>query len=208
MTLLLKCFQTLSVVLFIKCALMPSGRARWPLIIVIALVALPFCFEVLYVRFALSSDDKKSSSSSSSSSHKKEKDDKDGNDDDVIASTKVAGSVMGTKSIDKTEKELIVVDKKLLKRPRIAWLTIALAFATFTVWFLSMYLYCQERITARMSFALSTISTFVAFTPMHDAVHFAVAPAYPWLNEFIGQICGMTLFAPVSFFRYSLLLIS
>lgn len=49
---------------------------------------------------------------------------------------------------------------------------------------------------------LSVFAVFVAFTPMHDAAHWAVSSKYRWINELVGHLAGIPSQAPFYGFRY------
>lgn len=49
--------------------------------------------------------------------------------------------------------------------------------------------------------ALMTLGAYLAFTPLHDATHGAVAKS-AWLNELIGRLSVVPLFGPYAAFRY------
>jgi fatty acid desaturase len=82
-------------------------------------------------------------------------------------------------------KEELVL-KEVLHRPAIAFPTLGLLIAcvvTFTV------------ACATHRWTLFAISVYGAFTVLHDAVHHAVSPQYPWLNELAGHV-AMVFFLP------------
>jgi len=89
-----------------------------------------------------------------------------------------------------------------LRRPGVAWPTVALAAASILGWSASMFLFSRQHITGWQAWSLSSLCAFVSFTPLHDCVHGSVAPKCRWLNEFIGFVCGVPLVMPHIFFRH------
>lgn len=106
-----------------------------------------------------------------------------------------------SKPIDPTRKRLVDVDKSDLRRPGIAWPTVLLALCSVVGWFISVTCGILGVFSPWIAIPVSTICIFVAFTPMHDAVHYSVAPKARWLNELVGRISAVPFSAPMPAFR-------
>jgi fatty acid desaturase len=48
---------------------------------------------------------------------------------------------------------------------------------------------------------VAIVAIFASFTPMHDAVHYSVAPKNRALNDLVGRVAGVPLSAPFAAFR-------
>lgn len=148
-------------------------RATWPLYAIMAFVSAPVVFEFFYDQYG-------------GVGPKKTEDGRAGDED----------------SQSPNRKRIMALDRAVTYRPPIAWPTVLLAMASLGGWSASMWLYTTRTIDDWRAFAISTLCSFVAFTPLHDSVHRAVAPQCLWLNELVGILCGATLFFPHSLFRY------
>ena len=52
---------------------------------------------------------------------------------------------------------------------------------------------------------LISISVSLSFTPIHDAIHNAIArkdSGYFWVNNFLGHLCSLQFLIPYSVFKY------
>eukprot|EP00931_Biecheleriopsis_adriatica_P047820 TRINITY_DN275_c0_g2_i2.p1 TRINITY_DN275_c0_g2~~TRINITY_DN275_c0_g2_i2.p1 ORF type:complete len:316 (-),score=34.30 TRINITY_DN275_c0_g2_i2:59-1006(-) len=96
------------------------------------------------------------------------------------------------------------LQKGSLHQPTIAWPTVILAIVSIALWLGAAYAGIVWSAPLWMTFPLSTLSTYLAFTPMHDATHSSVARRpYRWVNESIGWLCSVPLLAaPHSIFRW------
>ena len=94
------------------------------------------------------------------------------------------------------------VDRELLRVPPIAWPTVALAAAALALHAAALAAAAAGRVPLLAASALLTLSTFVLFTPMHDAAHCAVARRARALNELIGHLCAVPFCAPFATFRF------
>lgn len=105
--------------------------------------------------------------------------------------------------IDPTRKgaALIKAQRSTLARPLIAWPTIALAVVALALWLASFALHTAGRIAPVRAFLLSTLATYLAFTPMHDAVHSAIAPRWRALNDWVGFLVSGPFFFRFSMFK-------
>ena len=41
----------------------------------------------------------------------------------------------------------------------------------------------------------------MAFTPLHDSVHYGISSRHRGLNDWVGRLCGVPLNAPMNVFR-------
>ena len=89
--------------------------------------------------------------------------------------------------------------KSLTQKPTIAWPTIVLFIAAFTIFGLSTFAYITESLSLFWAITLNSIASYVAFMPVHDASHNTVSTNRQ-LNEWVGRI-SITLLSPVPFFR-------
>lgn len=97
---------------------------------------------------------------------------------------------------------LVKPGSDVLHRPGLALPTVALAIASLVGWCASIFLFTQQRITGWQAWALSSLCTFVVFTPLHDSLHGSVAPKCRWLNELVGHACGVPLLLPLTLARH------
>ena len=75
-----------------------------------------------------------------------------------------------------------------LRRPAIAYPTVLLSLLSCGSWAFCVVGGSLGRISTPLAFAGAAVSTFVAFTPMHDAVHNAVCPRNRALNNLVGTL--------------------
>ncbi len=83
--------------------------------------------------------------------------------------------------------------------PKVAWPTLLLSGAAFSMWLGGLAVVAQGFWWAGL--AILTVSAYLAFTPMHDASHRGLSQ-FTWLNEIVGRVCSLTLFGPFAAFRY------
>lgn len=105
-----------------------------------------------------------------------------------------------------TPDRLIKPGSRVLDRPGLAVPTLCLAAVCMVGWCASIYLFINHSINAWQAWALSSVSAFVAFTPLHDSVHGSVAPKHRWLNDLVGNACCAPLILPRVFFQHMHLL--
>ena len=104
-----------------------------------------------------------------------------------------------------SEQPKVPLPSDLSEPPAIAWPTIALAATTITVYLTFQVLYATGRVPYYICFPLWAYTAYVAFTPVHDATHLAIATkrsGYRAINDVIGNMCACLLGAPFSTFRY------
>ncbi len=88
-----------------------------------------------------------------------------------------------------------------LKSPPIAWPTIVFASLVVCIWGITFTALLIGAVPWWVALILSSLSSFAAFTPMHDAAHNSIARK-SWVNELVGRINGFILTAPFPAFRY------
>lgn len=88
----------------------------------------------------------------------------------------------------------------LLRAPRLALPTLALAGLTTTAWLLTAAGALQGALPLGLAAPLCALLAYVSFTPLHDATHQAVARAR-WLNGLVGRLAALPLLAPYPAFR-------
>jgi beta-carotene hydroxylase len=89
--------------------------------------------------------------------------------------------------------------KSALEAPAVAVPTVALALAAGAASVTGALLMAGGAFFAGL--ALMTLGAYLAFTPLHDATHGAVAKS-AWFNELIGRLSVVPLFGPYAAFRY------
>lgn len=89
--------------------------------------------------------------------------------------------------------------KSLMQRPHIAWPTVAILLAAFTLFGLTIFAYAADVLSLAWAVTFNSIATYLAFTPIHDATHNAVSSNRS-INDWVGRL-GTTLLSPVPFFR-------
>ena len=97
------------------------------------------------------------------------------------------------------------IPKHLSACPAIAYPTLILALFNFILWVYVEYLCFNNKLSYIYAFPLLSLSVFVAFTPMHDACHGAIATnksGHRWLNKFVGRLCAFQFTAPFTAFQW------
>ena len=85
--------------------------------------------------------------------------------------------------------------------PYIAYPTILLSLVSFTTWLLMFYLRFYSGYSWYTTIIPSTLSTYLAFTPLHDAVHGSVSK-YKKINNIPAYLTSIQFFySPPSVFR-------
>jgi ring-1,2-phenylacetyl-CoA epoxidase subunit PaaE len=92
-------------------------------------------------------------------------------------------------------------ERALLATERFAWPTFILAVLTFTAWVATMFAHARGALPLGIAIPVQVALTFVAFTPLHDASHRAVA-RNPFINEAVGWASALPLMSPFAAFRY------
>ncbi len=102
---------------------------------------------------------------------------------------------------DQTDDPILF--KSLTQKPTIAWPTILLLVAAFTLFGLSTFAYLTDTLSLFGAIALNSIAAYLSFTPLHDASHNSVS-THRQLNEWVGRISSILLSATPFFrtFRY------
>ena len=89
--------------------------------------------------------------------------------------------------------------KKLIRKPQVAWPTVILLFAAFTLFGVSTYAYVGGTISLFWAMLLNTIASYMAFPVAHDATHSAVFSNRK-VNDWVGRF-AMLLLEPGPFFQ-------
>lgn len=90
--------------------------------------------------------------------------------------------------------------QRALTVPAIAWPTLLLAALALALWGLGLALVTTG--TFGFGLAAMTLGAYLAFTPLHDATHKAVAAKHPRLNDAIGRLAVVPLFGPYLAFKF------
>lgn len=91
------------------------------------------------------------------------------------------------------------LSKALLRRPDIAWPTVALFVGAFGLYGYSMLMGVTGRWHAALTVVVNTVCAYWLFTVGHDASHNAVS-LRRWLNDGLGRLSMLTLL-PLPLFR-------
>jgi fatty acid desaturase len=82
-----------------------------------------------------------------------------------------------------------------LRRPEVAWPTVALLIACYSAWALAAWGAAAETLSPLVVVALATWAAYSAFTPAHDASHLSVGRSRA-LNGLVGRLATAPLFGP------------
>ena len=89
--------------------------------------------------------------------------------------------------------------KTLKKRPQIAWPTLLMLIAAFSLFAISTAAYLDGFFSLFLTITINAVAAYMSFTPVHEASHGSVSTNRTF-NDWIGRI-GTLLLAPVPFFR-------
>jgi fatty acid desaturase len=78
-----------------------------------------------------------------------------------------------------------------LQRPTVAWPTVLIAVVSVGCWAACVVGGALGCVPSASAFAGACVATFVAFTPMHDAVHNAVCSRNARLNDLVGTVASL-----------------
>jgi len=98
-----------------------------------------------------------------------------------------------------TPKSMVPVSP--LARVSLAWPTLGVLLGCFFLWFTTIAGGIAGWLPGWVCVILASAAAFAAFTPMHDAAHQAIGDR-PWLNQGVGRLAGLFLWAPFPAFRY------
>ena len=93
----------------------------------------------------------------------------------------------------------LVLFKSLMKKPAVAWPTIMILVASYSIFSLSTVAYVEGALPLLWAILFNTIAAYMSFTPAHDATHGSVS-ANRALNDWVGRLATV-LQSPVPFFR-------
>jgi len=95
------------------------------------------------------------------------------------------------------------ITRALLKRPGVAWPTVALSILAVAGFMLSIELGRRSHgVPAKIgTIGGATVFAFMSFTPMHDAAHGSVAPDSRWINTAVGYFSSLPFFGLYRIFR-------
>jgi len=89
--------------------------------------------------------------------------------------------------------------KKLIQKPRIAWPTVMLLIAAFTIFGVSVFSYISGALPLGWAMLMNAIASYMSFSIAHDATHSAVF-ANRKVNDWTGRM-AMLLLEPGPFFQ-------
>lgn len=93
----------------------------------------------------------------------------------------------------------LVLFKSLMKKPAVAWPTIMILVASYSIFSLSTVAYVEGALPLLWAILFNAIAAYMSFTPAHDATHGSVS-ANRALNDWVGRLATV-LQSPVPFFR-------
>jgi len=93
----------------------------------------------------------------------------------------------------------LVLFKSLMKKPAVAWPTIMILVASYSIFSLSTVAYVEGALPLFWAILFNAIAAYMSFTPAHDATHGSVS-ANRALNDWVGRLATV-LQSPVPFFR-------
>ena len=99
---------------------------------------------------------------------------------------------MSSKAEDTAQTDDLEHFKMLMGRPAVAWPTIFLCVAAFSLFAASCYAYINDALPLFAAVTLNCIAGYMAFTVAHDATHSAVS-TNRYLNDWIGRVSTMLL---------------
>ena len=91
--------------------------------------------------------------------------------------------------------------RALVRVPRFALPTAALAILTFSAWCWVSWQAFSGGFSLVLACLLNTVLAYISFTPQHDAVHGSISSNHKWRNEWIGRLAGIPLFSPFYAFQ-------
>lgn len=102
--------------------------------------------------------------------------------------------------------ELAELDRRatraaLRQRGAFAWPTVVLALAVATAYFANLALVATGDMPVVLGFVLCAALTYMAYTPVHEAVHSNISGAHPglrWVNEACGLLCAQIVWFPLT----------
>jgi fatty acid desaturase len=101
---------------------------------------------------------------------------------------------------DQTERTMTTSLKQALTVPPFAWPTLLLAVFALLGWGAGLALVARGDLG--LGLVAMTLGAYVAFTPLHDATHKAVASKHLWLNDAVGRLAVIPLFGPYLAFKH------
>ena len=93
----------------------------------------------------------------------------------------------------------LVLFKSLMKKPAVAWPTIMILVASYSIFSPSTVAYVEGALPLFWAILFNAIAAYMSFTPAHDATHGSVS-ANRALNDWVGRLATV-LQSPVPFFR-------
>lgn len=92
--------------------------------------------------------------------------------------------------------------KVLIQKPNVAWPTILLLAAAYTIFGLSTFAYIGGALSLFWVIMFNATASYLAFTVAHDASHSAVCSNRRW-NDWAGR-AGMALLEPTPVFLHNI----
>ncbi len=117
----------------------------------------------------------------------------------IKCAQKLVDSTMNTHSVLSDQQDDRQLFKALMRKPTIAWPTIALLIASYVLFGLSTIATINGDLPLYWGIAINAIAAYFSFTPAHDASHGAVSSQRE-LNDWVGRVATV-LQSPVPFFR-------
>ena len=90
--------------------------------------------------------------------------------------------------------------RELLRKPEVAWWTVALVVAAAALWLWSLCAAVLGGTHAAVSTLTASVAAYAAFTGMHESAHYSLGRAR-WLSVFVGELCATILMVRFQAFR-------
>ena len=100
---------------------------------------------------------------------------------------------------DTDQADDILLFKKLIQKPRIAWPTVALLAVAVTIFVLSTTTYVADALPLGWAILINSIASYMSFTVAHDAAHNSIF-ANKRMNDWAGRF-SIILLEPGPFFQ-------
>ncbi len=121
---------------------------------------------------------------------------------------KMAGAKDGPSVVDEmkrappSKKKRVVLGRDESRRPPIAWPTIALAMASLSGFVGAIVAGSTGLLPKFPAAVASSVCIFLSFTPLHDAVHYAVSPKHRSINDAVGCLSSVPFLGLYRTFRF------
>jgi fatty acid desaturase len=105
---------------------------------------------------------------------------------------------MNSKTLITDEMDDLTLFKALIKNPKVAWPTVMLLIAAFSIFSISTLAYLDGALTLSWTILFNSIASYMCFTVAHEASHSSVCSNRK-LNDWAGRV-SISLLEPGPFF--------